>query len=405
MKLRLLHENFDNAVTMAKSIKDKIDSQIKHLPMADDSQKLYLISTAINNAAGAGDDWASLGATDPEHETIINMLAHYYNIDVAKLQSALQDQRGELKSQFAQNAERAAGYGQGDWISDYARQQHIPDTSPSTKKPESRPEPAAAAEKPAWAGVLPDVLVKKLRNMGLDTPQKISALRMVDVLRGGINIGELKQLKALLDKNGLKFKTEGRQRDYRKALNEMLYGQRVNHGSQPFDVFLRMIDDLYIEFDVDNAKFQAAAQKVFKKVPSADEFVELIMNSNQSDGLKDVLSSKLTKSHKASGGSGGACKITMKRGTVMEADHAVIVPTQKGGFVLVGIGPTLKTRTQLKFDKSSHQDFYEHVMVPRGGADPHSTAYRVTRKFSKIMSMLLSNINTIEWANGKTDRF
>lgn len=70
---------------------------------------------------------------------------------------------------------------------------------------------------------------------------------------------------------------------------ESLFGYRVNAGNSQIDRLILMVDQAFLEWDLNNKKFRDLATKFFGKMPTDQEWINLINNSSQSLELKNKL--------------------------------------------------------------------------------------------------------------------
>ena len=73
------------------------------------------------------------------------------------------------------------------------------------------------------------------------------------------------------------------------ALLETVGGITVLDGDTPMDDFLKYVEFNYLGWDLNNKKWQAAAQRFFGNIPTKDGLLELIDQSSQSEELKIIL--------------------------------------------------------------------------------------------------------------------
>jgi hypothetical protein len=187
------------------------------------------------------------------------------------------------------------------------------------------------------------------------------------------------------------------------GLCEDLYGQRVIPGEKPIDLLINYVDRAYIDFNPEDVKFKTLAIKVFGKYPEPGEWRQLIMQSSQSDELKNKLLAVVsTGSAPAPTQPSGKYIITMRRGTRIIADAMKKVAGPKGGeFYYVGIEPTkinIRTRGALsRHAKLQAPEFYEPTsrkvhrqIVPN--------LSRFIRKYQTILTINPVNIAKVERA-------
>jgi len=74
-----------------------------------------------------------------------------------------------------------------------------------------------------------------------------------------------------------------------KAISEALYGHNIQSGTSPIDDLIAAAETQYIEWSINNPKFQALVVKVLGKMPTMAEWRKLFEQSKQSIELKSDL--------------------------------------------------------------------------------------------------------------------
>lgn len=131
----------------------------------------------------------------------------------------------------------------------------------------------------------------------------------------------------------------------KKIITESYKGLRVNPGNTPIDRLISIVDANYLDFDIQNTKFQKLAQQIFQSSgiaypQSEQEWASLIEASSQSQELKDILVQELkgVKSTNKNIPTAKGYVMTMQRGTVINCTR--IEPSPKDPNILYcGIGP------------------------------------------------------------------
>ncbi len=405
MKLRSIYEDFDKAVAVATKLVKHLNAQLGQMPVRNAQSKMFTLANAI------ADNYEFIGQlTPPESEMVFDLIGQRFKIDPTELRTAYDTRLQEIGGYGEDADEYQNRYSPGEWLRNYARHSHMPITA---RQDQPGPETPGSAE-------LPPELVAKLAKLGVKTAADLAKVSKVDLVKAGISLADIKQLAGSKNLNSAPT-TEYRIRarsghghiDYGSIL-EMVFGHQVVQGTSPFDRFLAGVDGLYLDFDPADPRFQALAQRLLHKkgkpwLPTPDEWIDLIMASSQQPELQErlaaIIAGTATATQAAGSGSGGKVVIRMKRGTVIDADHAVFVPSTAGGtgHFLVGIGQPGPVRiSENHFCR--HPEFMSWRMVPRP-PDPHSTQYELHPKFSKILSMMPQNIADITWPHGRVQTF
>lgn len=200
-------------------------------------------------------------------------------------------------------------------------------------------------------------------------------------------------------------------------ISEDLYGLRVNPGSASIDRLLRAIDAEYIDFNPKDVRFNKLVTKIFGRMPTAEEWQQLLARSNQSPELQHALIQKLGISRQAyqqqvqmqqqaqPGQPSGAgqrdprlppssayrdkYRIHFKRGTIVTASYVKKVTSPRTGkeFYYIGIYPGKGTTSAgfKRWNKRANPDIYARI----GGR-------KVLRKFRDILTANPENISKIE---------
>lgn len=80
---------------------------------------------------------------------------------------------------------------------------------------------------------------------------------------------------------------------------ESLFGYRVNAGDSQIDRLILMVDQAFLDWNLNNKKFKDLVIKFFGKMPTEQEWLNLINDSNQSTELKDRLINLITSNSKS----------------------------------------------------------------------------------------------------------
>jgi hypothetical protein len=73
------------------------------------------------------------------------------------------------------------------------------------------------------------------------------------------------------------------------GVNESLYGHQIQPGDTPVDRLVSHVDQAYMDWDINDTKFQQLTQKLLGKIPSEQEWTSAIMMSKQNPELKKKL--------------------------------------------------------------------------------------------------------------------
>jgi hypothetical protein len=190
------------------------------------------------------------------------------------------------------------------------------------------------------------------------------------------------------------------------GLCEDLYGHRIIPGEKPIDLLINYVDKAYIDFNPEDNKFKAAAIKVFGKYPDPGEWRQLIMQSSQSDELKNKLLTVVgagSAPTPTSVPTSGKYTITTRRGKQIVADMIKKVTGYKGGeFYYIGIEPTrlrIFVNSQTRYVKRQAPEIYEPTT--RQLRRPVKTVHdptRVIQLYQTILTINPQNIVKIERA-------
>lgn len=465
MRLATIHEDFDKAVAVATKLRDLINRQLNKtvgssvtsgqdkllsLPSKETAaSKMHLMASAMGPGIS---DHLFKDLTPEENETVWAILGRHFSVDPAALKETfLSVQEAGIQTPIQKTIARNK-YTPDDWLYDYARHNHIP-VNVEKPAPENTPDqvtPTAAA-----APVVPHISDKGqmvLNSMGIKTLQDLTKVKKIKLLTAGLPTTELMQLVKQMQKNGLKF-AESVEKSFKQRLTEAFHGHHVGSGTTLFDKFMQALDVSFIDFDPLSSKFQALAKKILKRVPTADQWLGLIVASSIPDQLKEILMQKVMALEPAAqvptpavlGRVGHQTKppkpararvpnmprpglnpvtIHMKRGTVINVDHAVMIPgtpaktvtamhgvklskpyylPAKNAYVLAGIGAPQPPKIKSTFKQTPHPDFVSVKWIPNlKQNDPSSSMPEITRNFSKILSMNPANIAKITDASGQT---
>lgn len=367
MRLMLLNEDYEKVVAIVRKLRPQIDAKLSKFGGSGD--KSFIIANVLHHSRLLYD------STTEERSEVFNILSNHYNVDrVDLIDNYTNSVNDSLKSYDDDhyNVADEKPYSPEDWLYDYARHNHIPVHRDDVIDPDTLEfdEPESDEE-----------VRGLLKSVGLDR-ESLKSKSLTDLLRLGLKLQDVVKIK----KSG--------------GFQESLYGFMPRRSSKKIDMLIDMVDRSFLDFDYNNEKFKNLVVKVYGKLLTQDELIHEIAASSQSSEFKDVLANHLagTGVSKSSGGNGKLqpATITMKRGTIINADHAVKHQKYGQPYLLVGINPG--TYTRFASAKPGDPPFRpEFMTIGSRQAVKGKPRRKIVTYFKKILSMNLDNIADIKY--------
>lgn len=196
------------------------------------------------------------------------------------------------------------------------------------------------------------------------------------------------------------------------GLSESLYGERIVRGDKPIDALIFAVEMNFMDWDINDHKFQALAKKTLGKVPTQSELTNLISQSSQTDQLKQILIQKSTNQpatnrtpttnpQTTKGGFGQAGEIVMKSGNTIQA-NLIKQAMGRQPFYRIGIGkgPVSGAATSYPDLKRRNDPDFWIIQYLGKSTKIGRHKYIVTSKFKKIITANPANVQSITFADG-----